>query len=135
MKVSFLFIPLGLRQVLEDFVDQPEEGAAGADVCEQQDPSNILEVQNAESELAEISAEDIDSVLAKFDLTQYILSVSPTASSPSLQTNSTSFEKFSAISKSLEESSNITPDSFVDIVQQSLSDPSVFGYDAFDFSF
>ena len=116
----------------------------------------MLEVLNDTDNLmlGELSAEDIDSVLEQFDLTDYSivdslegLELSVTTpdtlpdiqitSDPSVQTNSTSFEKFATISKCLEgtKSSNTNPDTFVDIVQQALSHPSVFGQDGSQFYF
>jgi len=131
---SFL---LGLRQALQDFVAKPEEGEIDGDADEGPNPNELLEVQNNLDFLPELSAEEVDSFLSEFDLTEYPFSDSPTASSPSLQPNSTTYDKFANISKNLEgtESSNTTPLTYIDIVQQALYDPSVFGPGAFDLTF
>ena len=163
MKIWFISITLGLRQVLQDFV-VPEEVTADVDE-EVGDPGDLLEVQNetVNCMLANLSAEDVDSVLEQFDLTLFSFPDSPTSipsiqtnstsfttvttpdtladntitSVPSVETTSTSFEKFVTISKSLEgtQSSNTNPDTYVDIVQQALYHPSVFGQDGSDFYF
>ena len=128
----------------------------------------MLEVLNDTDNflLAELSAEDVDSILEEFDLTSYSFPESPTSTSfeqcdlslggkepsvstpdtlpdiqitsvPSAQSNSTSFETFATISKCLEgtQSSKTNPDTFVDIVQQALNHPSVFGQDGSQFYF
>ena len=84
------------------------------------------------SELAVISEEDVQNCLKDFDLTHY-----PSPSLSHSPSNDTNFEQFSNISKNLDsnESCNTAPERFADIVQQALYDPSVFGHDAFDFSF
>ena len=129
--------PLGLRQVLQEFVVKPEEGEVGGDALEQPNPNDMLEVRNENGFLPEFSAEEIERVLKEYDLTEYTFADSPTASSPSLQPNSSTYDKFATISKSLEgtESSDTTPIAYIDILSQALYDPSVFGPDAFDLTF
>ena len=132
--------PLGLRQMLQDFVVQPNEGEVDGDEGEQPNPNEMLEVQKDKYFLPELSAEEVESVLNGFDLTDYQFDDSPTASSPSLQPlqpNSSTYDKFATISDSLKgtESSDTPPIAFIDIVQQALYDPSVFGPDAFDLTF
>jgi len=78
----------------------------------------MLEVHNITDNLmlAELSADDVDSVLEEFDLTNYSFHDSPIKSVPSFETDSTSVEKCATILESFEgtESTVTTPDSFVD---------------------
>ena len=143
-QLQYHSFPSGLRQMLQDFVAQPgpDEGEDGGDANEQPNPNDMLEVQFDKGFLPELSAEEVESVLNEFDLTDYDLTEctlddSPTPSSPSLQPSSSTYDKFATISKSLEgtESSDTNPIVFIDIVQQALCDPSVFGTDDFDLTF
>ena len=135
-------VHLGLRMMLQDFVTtQPDEQEHEDNVGEQPDPSDMLEVRCATdflmSELAEVSEEDVQNCLKEFNLNDYPLSDNPSPSFTPSPPNDTNFDQFANISKNLDsnESCYTAPERFADIVQQALYDPSVFGHDAFDFSF